>query len=96
MGRNSEANHRLIADWSRTTLQARLIKTGARVVGHARAIAFRHGGISAKVTNETGSTGLHNGWPIRPTPEPNPLPRPETALDTGANARSPVPRAQEA
>ena len=30
-----------IADWSLTSLQTRLIKTGARVVRHARAITFQ-------------------------------------------------------
>ena len=30
-----------VADWSLTSLQTRLIKTGARVVRHARAITFQ-------------------------------------------------------
>lgn len=30
-----------MADWSLTSLQSRLIKTGARVVRHARAITFQ-------------------------------------------------------
>jgi hypothetical protein len=30
-----------MADWSLTSLQTRLIKIGARVVGHARAITFQ-------------------------------------------------------
>jgi hypothetical protein len=30
-----------MADWSPTSLQLKLIKTGARVLGHARAITFQ-------------------------------------------------------
>ena len=35
-----------IADWSLTSLQTRLIKTGARVVRHARAITFQLAGVA--------------------------------------------------
>ena len=51
-----------IADWSLTSLQTRLIKTGARVVRHARAITFQLAEVAVSGNCSTASLPPSKGY----------------------------------